>query len=452
MSRSCPKCGRTFPDKVFFCGEDGTITVQDQDAQNRDPRLGRRLGGYIVVANVADGAMGRVYEGRHPDNKSRVAIKVLHESVAQDRVAVERFKREYEAAGELKDPHIIKVLEFGDTPEASSYFMTMEYLEGEELRKALDRDRILPKERIVRIVCQIALALDYAHSFGFIHRDLKPDNIFICITHEGDRVRILDFGSVKLQVETGPKLTALGTTLGSPYYMSPEQARGAADVDKRTDVFALSAILYEMITGTIAFGAPNVAQILVKIMTESPRPPSTLNPSSPQAVDDVVEKGLRKDKNKRYASAVEFAQALLAGYGLTGTVEQWSNTPVTEIKAALDRATPPAPKPYGADSLPPPASKTAPQKVPRLAERDDAPQMRISPPSGSSRSSESRLPFSTNTASPIASPLEKRVPFIEEGDTTSLSVRRTKDFGYGILIGVVVALIAMGIALALFAR
>ena len=102
-------------------------------------------------------------------------------------------------------------------------------------------------------MCQAALAIDHAHSFGFIHRDLKPDNIFLCKGEGGDNVRVLDFGSVKLQMETGPKLTAFGTTLGSPYYMSPEQAMGKQDVDQRTDVFALSAILYEALTGKIAF-------------------------------------------------------------------------------------------------------------------------------------------------------------------------------------------------------
>jgi serine/threonine protein kinase len=449
MSRSCPKCSRTFPDKVFFCGEDGTITVQDQEEGNRDPRLGQRLGGYIVVAQVADGAMGRVYEGRHAENKSRVAIKVLHEPVAQDRVAVERFKREYETAGELKDPRIIKVLEFGETPEGS-YFMTMEYLEGEELRKALEREHSLHKERIIRVVCQIALALDHAHSFGFIHRDLKPDNIFLCFTGQGDVVRVLDFGSVKLQVETGPKLTALGTTLGSPYYMSPEQARGAQDVDQRTDVFALSAIVYEMITGNVAFNGPNVAQILVKIMSESPQSPSTINPSSPQSVDDVIDKGLRKDKNKRYGSAIEFAQALLTAYGLTGKVEQWADTPQTEIKKALERAVPPTPKPYGAESVPPPAPPS--KQTPDVAAGTGLSMPRISPTPSVENASNSVWSFSTTSSSTRASSSGIKIPFLDEGETSSLSARRTKDFAYGVVIGMVVALIVMGAALALFAK
>jgi len=256
---------------VFFCGEDGAITIQEQDPKDADARLGQQLGGYVVVARVADGAMGRVYEGRHAENKSRVAVKVLHPQVARDNVSVERFKREYETANEMNHPHVVKVLEFGSTTDGSR-FLTMEYLEGEELGKVLGRGTPVSHERIVRITAQIALALEYAHSFGFIHRDLKPDNIFLCRTEEGDDVRILDFGSVKLQMEMGAKLTAFGTTVGSPYYMSPEQAMGKADVDQRTDVFALAAIVYEMLTAKVAFEAPSLARILVRIMQEEPMP------------------------------------------------------------------------------------------------------------------------------------------------------------------------------------
>src|SRR5215510_11732684 len=165
----------------------------------------------------------------------------------------------------MSHANIVKVIEFGATEDSSS-FMTMEYLEGEELGQLLRRESKVETPRLLRIVCQIALALDYAHSFGFIHRDLKPDNIFLCRGEGGETVRILDFGSVKLQMDTGPKLTAFGTTLGSPYYMSPEQAMGKQDVDQRTDVFALAAITYEALTGKIAFEAINVAQILMKII------------------------------------------------------------------------------------------------------------------------------------------------------------------------------------------
>jgi len=344
---------------------DGTITIQEQDPSDVDPRLGNQLGDYIVVARVADGAMGRVYEARHVESKERVAVKVLHRDVAYDPVNVERFKREYEAARELSDPHIVKVIDFGTTHDGS-HFLTMEYLEGEELGAWLRRDGPVPPDRIVRIVCQTACALDHAHAYGFIHRDLKPDNVFLVRTSEGDSVRLLDFGSVKLQMETGPKLTAFGTTLGSPYYMSPEQAMGKQDVDGRTDVFALSAILFEMLTGKIAFDGSTVAEILMKVVNGSPPSASQTRPGVPAALDDVVEKGCRKDKERRYGTATELANALVRACGLDGDAERWMHAPAAEIQQALAAATPPPPKAYGAQSVRPP-SMQAPLGAPPVA-------------------------------------------------------------------------------------
>jgi serine/threonine protein kinase len=349
VSRSCPTCAASYPDETFFCGADGNITVEDQTETGFDPRLGKQLGGYVVVARVADGAMGRVYEGRHPETRARVAVKVLHDHVARDRVSVERFKREYEAAHEMDSPYIVDALEFGPTSDGS-FFMTMEYLQGQELSKAITQRQPLPKPRVVRTVCQIASALEHAHSFGFIHRDLKPDNIFLCDTAQGPAVRVLDFGSVKLQMETGAKLTALGTTLGSPYYMSPEQATGASDVDQRSDVFALGAILYEMLTGRIAFEAPSVAMILMKILNQSPAAASGMNSACTEAIDAVVDKALCKDKKARYGSAQELGNALLAACGLSGSIEEWSQRSEADVANALASAVAPAAQPAAAEA------------------------------------------------------------------------------------------------------
>jgi serine/threonine-protein kinase len=334
VTRRCPACGKVYPNAVFFCGEDGTITIQVQEGGDVDSRLGSRLGGYLVVARVADGAMGRVYEGRHPETKARVAVKVLHAHVARDPVSVERFKREFESSTEIGHAHVVKVLESGETPDGS-HFLTMEYLEGEELGQVLGHGQPLQPARIVRIICQLALALEHAHSFGFVHRDLKPDNIFLCNTPDGDDVRVLDFGSVKSQVEMGAKLTAIGTTVGSPYYMSPEQAMGRSDVDQRTDVFAVGAILYEMLTDKIAFEARNVAMILMRIMNEHPASPSSLNPSCPVTLDAVVAKALRKAKAERYEGVRQLAEALLVGYRLSESIETWAARPRAEIETAL---------------------------------------------------------------------------------------------------------------------
>ncbi len=332
-------CNTEYADDISFCVHDGTITVEVQDPQDIDPRLGNQLGQYIVAARVADGAMGRVYEGRHPETKQRVAIKVLHPDVATDHVAVERFKREFETAEELEHENIVKVLEFGQT-EDGSYFMTMEYLQGEELSRLIAREGAQPAARLVRILAQAATALAEAHSFGVIHRDLKPDNLFLCESEDGDVVKILDFGSVKLQMETGPKLTAFGTTLGSPYYMSPEQAMGKLDVDQRTDVFAMAAIAYEIATGKVAFEGQNIAEILMKIVHEEPVPVSSVNAAYPPSFDAVIAKGIRKDKLQRFGGTKELAAATLEALGLDADPVRWAKTSSTEIESAVAHATP----------------------------------------------------------------------------------------------------------------
>ena len=259
MSRRCPQCGTEYPDDTSFCGLDGTIVVQvPPDGQLPDPRLGLRFGEYVVAAHVADGAMGRVYEGRHVQSKQRVAIKVLHPDVAKDKVAVERFKREFETAQGIDSPYVVRVIDFGETPD-KSFYLTMEYLEGLELGALLRKDGSVPAARGLRILAQIALGLDDAHSFGVIHRDLKPDNIFLVESPEGDQIRILDFGSVKLQMETGPKLTAFGTTLGSPYYMSPEQIK-REPLGHYSDMYSLGVVLYQLFTGHRPFVASKLEE------------------------------------------------------------------------------------------------------------------------------------------------------------------------------------------------
>lgn len=374
MARICPNaaCGKRYPDDAAFCGECGAITLQQQAPSDLDPRIGQSIGEFVVVARVADGAMGRVYEGRHHQTHERVAIKVLHAEVARDAVAVERFKREYETARELAHPNVVKVIDFGATGDGLSY-MVMEYLEGEELGQVLRRGVPLEAARVVRLFAQLGVALDYAHSFGVIHRDLKPDNIFLCRSAHGDVLRILDFGSVKLQMETGPKLTAFGTTLGSPYYMSPEQAMGKQDVDQRSDVFAIAAILYECLTGKLAFDAPSVAQILMSIINQQPTPPSQLRPGLPPRIDDVIDQGLRKNKADRYPSVSALAADVCDAYGLDPDVPRWAATHLEHIERALKASSPPAARAYSVTSLPAgaKASYTPSESAPTLPVRSN---------------------------------------------------------------------------------
>ena len=343
VNRRCPACGTVFPDEVAFCGHDGTVTIRvPEEGVEPDARLGERLGKYIVSAHIADGAMGAVYEARNGDTRERVAIKVLHPDVEQDEIAVERFKREYETADMFQHPHIVKVLDFGETVD-SQHYMTMEYLEGQELGELLRAEGALSPARTLRVLSQVALALEHAHEFGVIHRDLKPGNVYLSRGEDGeDDVRLLDFGSVKLQVETGPKLTAFGTTLGSPYYMSPEQAKGLPDVDTRTDVFAVGALLYEMLSGRIAFEAPTVAQILMKIVREMPDPIHSLKDGLPPRIHAVIEKAIAKKKTERYDTPVALMDAALEAFGVSGGAEHWAQRPTAELEEALRQATAPS--------------------------------------------------------------------------------------------------------------
>lgn len=329
---------------MAFCGHDGAVTIRVPAAgEEIDPRLGEKLGIYIVAAHVADGAMGAVYEARNAETRERVAIKVLHPDVEKDEIAVERFNREYETADMFDHPHIVAMKDFGVTKD-NQHYLTMEYLVGRELGEILRKEGKQAPARTIRILCQVAEALEYAHSFGVIHRDLKPDNVFICEGDGDPDVRILDFGSVKLQVETGPKLTAFGTTLGSPYYMSPEQAKGLPDVDNRTDVFAMAAILYEALCGKIAFEAPTVAEILMKIVRMMPPPIHTVAEGLPPKIHAIIEKGLAKKKEERYASPTALMNAVLEAFGISGDTAEWSAKSEADVEAALAAAAAAAPK------------------------------------------------------------------------------------------------------------
>jgi serine/threonine-protein kinase len=347
--KSCPICQRVFPNDAGFCPADGTpLTAASQAPialSAEDPRIGARLcGRYEIRRVVADGGMGRVYEGIDKQTDSRIALKVLHEDVAKDEVSLERFKREYEISALLPHEHIVRVLDFQRDPAQTTWLLVMEFLDGEELRFVLKREHALPPERIIRMLSQVAIGLDDAHTRGFIHRDLKPDNLFLCGTREGDNVKVLDFGSVKDRSGNRKKLTMLGTTIGSPYYMSPEQAQGLDTIDARADVFALAAVTYECVTGEVPFPGNNGPSILLAIMTKDPVPPTTKAQGGkypvPPALDEVLEVGLAKNQNIRTRSVGALADAVGRAYGLSGDHRQWAKTPQPELARQIAEAMP----------------------------------------------------------------------------------------------------------------
>jgi serine/threonine protein kinase len=316
------------------------VPVAGTDA---DPRVGTLLCmRYQVRRVVADGGMGRVYEALDMQDKSRVAVKILHAEFSQDEIAVERFKREFEVSKLLPHDHIVDVRDFRETDD-KSYALAMEYLDGEELRMLLKREKLLSPARLVRMLSQVAMGLDEAHSRQLVHRDLKPDNIFLCGTREGDNVKILDFGSVKDKSSMAKKLTVVGTTIGSPFYMAPEQAQGLDTLDARADVWALAAITYECLTGTVPFQGVNGPSILLSILTKDPIPPSVAGRASgviPPGIDDVLEGALAKNPNIRTKTVGALADAVGHAYGLEGAHQQWADTPQAELEARIQSRLP----------------------------------------------------------------------------------------------------------------
>src|SRR3954470_9523371 len=349
---------RVFPDDAGFCPADGNalhnaslVPVQSGE----DKRLGTKLcDRYELRRVVADGGMGRVYEGIDKQTQTRVAVKVLHDEVSKDDVSLERFKREYEISSQLPHDFIVKVLDFQRDDTAGVWLLVMEFLDGEELRFILKREKSVEPARLVRMLSQTAIGLDEAHGRQFVHRDLKPDNLFLCGTREGDNVKILDFGSVKDKNKDAKKLTVLGTTIGSPFYMAPEQSQGLETLDARADVFALAAITYECITGTVPFTGNNGPSILLAILTKDPDPVSTKSAAAkypiPQALDDVLEEALAKNPNIRTKSVGDFATALGRGYGLVGDHSQWARVPTADLARQIaDAASRPPVAPVGID-------------------------------------------------------------------------------------------------------
>jgi serine/threonine-protein kinase len=279
---------------------------------------GRVLDGrYRVDRLLGRGGMGAVYEGRHAIVGKRVAIKMLHAEFAANEEVLKRFYREAQAAAAIGHKNIIDIMDVGVTP-ANEPYIVMEYLEGEDLDGMLARTGPLSLAAACGILEPTLNALFAAHGKGIVHRDLKPANIFLCCDPSGlPTVKLIDFGISKFSGTTGStKLTQTGSLLGTPAYMSPEQARGDQAVDHRTDIYSMGVILYQMLTGALPFTGDNYNTLLIHVLTEAPRPPRELNPEIPADAEALVLKELEKDPAARSQTAIEMLEAFkgLAAY------------------------------------------------------------------------------------------------------------------------------------------
>ena len=276
-----------------------------------DPWIGRVLEGtYRIERQLAEGGMGRVFEALHlrlPDR--RVAVKILGEEYVRDQEIVARFEREVESASRVVHPHVIEVYDAGRT-DAGVLFLVTELLEGEDLGARIERTgKPLPVDLAVRLVRQTCLALGAAHARGVIHRDVKPENVFVVEVDGAPFVKMIDFGISKITSSESAKLTRTGAVLGTPAYMAPEQARGG-DVGVRTDVYGAGATLYTALAGRAPFEGDDPAMALSKLVTEEPPRLRSIAPQVPPELEVVVQRAMARDPRDRYATALELEAAL----------------------------------------------------------------------------------------------------------------------------------------------
>lgn len=280
-----------------------------------EPALPERIGPYRILRKLGAGGMGAVFEGVHEAIERRVAVKVLHARYSHDPDTVKRFINEARAVNRIDHPGVVLVSDTGQLPDGGAYIV-MELLQGETLSKRIRRGAPLPGGEVIDLTAQIAAALAAAHERGIVHRDLKPDNIMVVPDRQmptGERTKILDFGIAKLAREQdhASLRTQTNTMLGTPYYMSPEQAQGSGKVDAKTDVYAVGVIVYEMLTGKPPFTGDGLGELIVKHMSEPPPLLAEQAPSSPPELQQLVARLLEKDRTKR-PTMVEIVEQLEA--------------------------------------------------------------------------------------------------------------------------------------------
>jgi serine/threonine protein kinase len=262
---------------------------------------------YRLVACIGVGGMGEVWRALHLTLNAHVAIKFIHTHLNAATDASGRFMREAQAAAALRSPHVVQILDYG--VDGTLAYMVMELLEGESLAARLQRPLVQPAE-LARIMTHVARALSKAHEAGIVHRDLKPDNIFLTNAHDELIAKVLDFGIAKFKTGVAVDAsTRTGAVLGTPYYMSPEQAEGNRHVDHRTDIWAMGVIAFECLTGQRPFDSEAFGHLLLKICTHPIPVPSQVAPV-PHGFDEWFATAVNRDASQRFASAKEAAEAL----------------------------------------------------------------------------------------------------------------------------------------------
>jgi len=314
MAVKCPKCQLANPETSRFCAECGTELLRPTGVPSAAPTETLQIplkelttgtifaGRYQVIEELGRGGMGKVYKVLDQEVNARVALKLIKPEISTDFETIERFRNELKTARDIAHKNVCRMYDLGK--EAGSYFITMEYVSGEDLKSMIRMSGQLSVGTAVSIAKQVCDGLAEAHRLGVVHRDLKPSNIMI--DKEGT-VRIMDFGIARSLRVKG--ITGAGVIIGTPEYMSPEQVEGK-EVDQRSDVYSLGIILYEMLAGRVPFEGDTPLTVAVKHKSETPRPPRELNAQISEDLNRVVLRCLEKDREKRYGNAAELRAEL----------------------------------------------------------------------------------------------------------------------------------------------
>ena len=339
---------------------------------------------YRIERKLGQGGMGAVYLGEHVLTKRKVAVKVLVAGLSGTPEVLARFVREAQSATAIGHPNIVEVLDMGRIPsgipgDPGSLYMVLEFLEGRDLWDLTEAEGVLPIGRAVRIVVQLADALHAAHEKGIVHRDVKPENVYLVKRGaEPDFVKVLDFGISKVTSDEpgGRSMTHTGSILGTPYYLSPEQAHGRKDVDRRADIYAVGVVLFRILAGQFPFEADSFPMLIVKICTEPPPSPRSLRPDLPEALEQVILRCLDKAPERRFATAAELARALEPFATIAALPERARMTdpmartaaqtgPITALPSALAAASTPPTRAYEPSEAPRSSAVALPVEAPR---------------------------------------------------------------------------------------
>ena len=323
------------------------ILLVEPLASGTPARVSRVIGNYKIVRLLGTGGMGVVYLAEHVSLGRKAVIKFVQDRLSKDREYSTRFFTEAKTAASIRHPGIVDVFDYG-TDDSGRGYIVMELLEGESLRTRLRRDKPLAQDVAVALAIQIANAVEAAHTAGVIHRDLKPDNIFLVPDTEAPhkvRAKVLDFGLAKVATAPATGVTQTGNFIGTPLYMSPEQCRSKAEIDQRTDVYSLGCILYEMVCGRPPFVDRTVGDLIIAHSTTPPPAPRSLQPAIAPALERIILRALAKQPDERYPTMGDFASALgeLATASLVGSLAATTTRGVDIAHAAtpVDRARPP---------------------------------------------------------------------------------------------------------------